>query len=61
MSAPPGHHHVWRAPVAIGVASSVGLVAGLVADGWGDVVSWIGLGLPLVVLLRYAGWRRRRH
>ena len=57
---PPPPVRIWRAPVAIGLASAVGLVAALVADGWGDVLSWIGLGLPMAVLVRHVGWPSRR-
>jgi hypothetical protein len=31
----------------------VGLLAGLLADGVWDVVSWIALGLPLAVIARH--------
>ena len=42
---------IWPVPIALGVLTCVGLVAALVADGIGDVVSWIGLGLPIVAVL----------
>ena len=50
---------IWGAPVALGVLSLVGLVAALVADGWGDALSWVALAAPALV----SGWgatRRRR-
>jgi hypothetical protein len=53
MSAPSRTREVWGGPVALGVASAVGLVAALVADGAGDVVSWITLAAPVVVAVRY--------
>ena len=42
---------IWPVPIALGVLTCVGLVAALVADGIWDVVSWIGLGLPIVAVL----------
>lgn len=41
----------WTLPVAIGVASIVGLVAALTGDGWRDALSWIGLGVPIAATL----------
>jgi len=41
--------HVWRWPIVIGLLSVFGLIAALVADGLGDVVSWIALGVPVAV------------
>jgi hypothetical protein len=44
-------------PLVIGVASLVGLVAGLAGDGPLDLISWVLLGaLPLVI---GAAWLRR--
>ncbi|HVR48405.1 MAG TPA: hypothetical protein VMS38_01610 [Pseudorhodoferax sp.] len=40
---------LWGWPLAVGLASGTGLVTALLADGWGDWWSWIGLGLPLVL------------
>lgn len=40
---------IWRAPVAIGAASAVGLVAALIADGPWDTLSTLCLGLPVAV------------
>lgn len=50
---------LWRWPVALGLLSAVGLLAGLVLDGWGDWLSWIALGIPVGVMLWF-GWLRRR-
>jgi hypothetical protein len=47
---------VWAAPAAIAVVSLVGLVAALLGDGLNDWVSWIGLAVPLVVIV----WARLR-
>jgi hypothetical protein len=52
---------VWKIPVALAILTCVGLVAALVADGFWDAVSWIGLGIPIAVVLWFAWlapWRR---
>lgn len=48
---------VFRWPMAMAGANAVGLVAALVGDGWYDLVSWVTLGLTLVVI--GAAWRGR--
>jgi hypothetical protein len=40
---------LWGMPVLLGVLTAVGLVAGLLGDGWWDLVSAIGLGVPVAV------------
>ena len=42
---------VWPFPIALGILTCLGLVAALVADGVWDAVSWIALGIPIVVVL----------
>lgn len=49
---------VWAAPIAIAVVSLVGLVAALLGDGLNDWISWIGLAVPLVVIV-WARLKRR--
>jgi len=49
---------LWRWPVAMGLLSAVGLLAGLVYDGWGDWLSWVTLGIPVAAMLWF-GWLRR--
>ena len=44
-------------PVALGVLSLTGLLSALVSDLWGDVWSWLALGLPVLVMAWY-GLRR---
>jgi hypothetical protein len=41
--------HIWRWPLVFGLLSSLGLLAGLLGDGWLDLVSWLSLGLVAVV------------
>jgi hypothetical protein len=43
--------NVWPIPILLGILTCVGLVAALVADGIWDAVSWIGLGLPVAVVV----------
>lgn len=47
---------VWALPALLGLASAVGLVAGLVSEGVGDWVAWVALSLPLLAALW--GWCR---
>ena len=47
---------IWAAPLTIGVVTLVGLVAALLADGFGNVVSWISLGVPVLICAK-ALWR----
>lgn len=43
--------HVWRAPVALAVATAIGLTSALLADGAGDVLAWLTLSCPVVVVV----------
>jgi hypothetical protein len=47
---------LWGWPVFLGVLSATGLVTALVSDAWGDVWSWVGLGVPVAVIAWFA-WR----
>ena len=47
---------IFAAPLVIGVASAVGLVAALTGDGVADWVSWIALTFPLAAVI----WARAR-
>ncbi len=50
---------LWTWPIALGVLSTSWLLSALVSDEWGDVWSWVGLGVPVLVLAWYA-WRPAR-
>lgn len=50
---------IFAAPIVIGVLSTIGLIAALVGDGWWDAVSWVSLGLP-VLMYFYFTMRRSR-
>lgn len=56
MSRVQTNRQLWAMPAALGLISLVGLVAALVADGFGDAVSWLALTIPVVVCGYY--WRR---
>jgi hypothetical protein len=55
----PFQWSVWRTPILLAVLSFGGLISGLVGDGPWDVMSWIGLGVPVAVCIWHGGWRRR--
>lgn len=46
-----GFLHTFGAPTAIAVASLIGLVSALLGDGLRDWISWVGLAVPVVVIL----------
>jgi hypothetical protein len=48
---------LWTVPALIALSSLAGLLAGLLADGVWDVVSWLSLGLPVAVIARHL-WAR---
>ncbi|MFN4163392.1 MAG: hypothetical protein ACK4GK_02370 [Ferrovibrio sp.] len=50
---------LWGMPILLGILSGIGLVAALVADGWGDALSWMTLGL-LVLLMAWCWFRPAR-
>lgn len=51
---------VWTAPVLLGALSAIGLIAALVADGIGDAVAWVALGIPIAVSAWYGLRTSRR-
>lgn len=54
----PESRRLWTWPIALGVLSTSGLLTALVSDAWGDVWSWVGLGVPVAVIAWFA-WRPR--
>ena len=50
---------IWAWPVALGALMASGLAAALVSDQWGDVWSWVGLGVPVAVMSVFALKRGR--
>jgi len=49
---------IFAAPLVIAIVSTVGLISALVGDGVWDAVSWVALGLPVLLYLLFI-WRRR--
>jgi hypothetical protein len=47
---------IFAVPLALGIASAIGLVAALVGDKAWDVAGWLGLGIPLGVTV-WCLWR----
>lgn len=45
---------VWAWPIALGALTASGLISALVSDHWGDVWSWVGLGVPVAVMAVYS-------
>lgn len=56
MSAQRSGGGTWNAPAAMALATVVGLLSALFADGAGDVVSWIALATPIAAVV----WRVAR-
>ncbi len=49
---------LWGAPILLAIATLAGLLSALIGDGLWDGVSWILLGLLVVVISYY--WTRGR-
>lgn len=49
---------IFRWPLLIGLLAALGLLSALLGDGLYDVVSWLALGLPLLVVAAIRAWRR---
>lgn len=45
-----GNREVWAAPVALASLTCIGLIAALLADGFGDWLSWLTLGIPVATV-----------
>ena len=41
---------IWKWPLVLGVLTATGLLSALVSDTWGDLWSWIGLGVPVLTM-----------
>ncbi|WP_420149088.1 hypothetical protein [Spirosoma sp.] len=48
--------HIWAIPLWIGIISLFGLIAALVGNNLWDVMSWITLGIPLLLIGRFV-WK----
>lgn len=47
-------YRIFAIPLLLAFSSIAGLLVGLLEDGWYDTAAWIGLGLPLAVIVNYA-------
>lgn len=56
MSGGGNFQRLWGWPLGLATLTLVGLVSALVGDGVYDAVSWVGLGLPVLV----GGWHLAR-
>lgn len=43
---------LWGTPLALALLSITGLITALVGDGFWDILSWMALGIPLVVIIK---------
>ncbi|RYF27478.1 MAG: hypothetical protein EOO33_04175 [Comamonadaceae bacterium] len=50
---------LWLWPLVLGVLTLTGLVSALVSEGWGDVWSWLALGIPVAAMAWFACIARR--
>jgi uncharacterized membrane protein YjjP (DUF1212 family) len=41
---------IWKWPITLGVLVASGLISALVSESWGDVWSWLVLGLPVCMM-----------
>lgn len=48
---------LWGMPLLIALLSLAGLIAALVGDSYWDVFSWLALGIPIVIVIRYYYFR----
>ena len=59
MKHPHSFWRMWGWPIALGLLTTIGLISALFSDGgFGDMLAWFALGVPVVVGAWY-GWRRR--
>ncbi|BBH47002.1 hypothetical protein [Pseudomonas sp. KU43P] len=54
-----GLWRIFRWPLLIGLLAALGLLSALLGDGVYDVVSWLALGLPLMIVGGVWLWRRK--
>jgi len=48
-----GPWRIFGVPALLGGLSAVGLLSALLGDGIWDMLSWLTLGIPLLVTVRY--------
>lgn len=50
-----GNREIWFAPALLAVLTGIGLAAALLADGIGDWLSWLTLGIPVATVAYFLG------
>lgn len=48
---------LWGWPLLLGLLTASGLFTALMSDHWGDVWSWVALGIPVGVMVWFGGRR----
>ncbi|WP_199768600.1 hypothetical protein [Sphingobacterium sp. HMA12] len=43
---------LWGMPILLAVLSLFGLIAALLGEGWLDLLGWLALSVPLVLIIR---------
>jgi hypothetical protein len=51
---------VFAIPLLLAALSAIGLLAALIGDDFWDALSWLGLGVPIAVILWYVARPERR-
>lgn len=50
---------VWGTPAIIGILSAIGLFSALTGDGFYDLISWLALGVPVVVTVWFLAKKKK--
>ncbi|WP_119079181.1 hypothetical protein [Chitinophaga alhagiae] len=51
---------LWGMPLILAVLSLAGLIIALAGDGIWDIFSWIGLGIPLYLIIKHYYFRKEQ-
>lgn len=49
---------LWLWPLALVTLTLSGLISGLVSNGIGDVWAWVGLGIPVLVMVYFSFYHK---
>ncbi|MEC5146068.1 Lipoprotein [Chitinophaga sp. 180180018-2] len=52
---------LWEMPVLLFILTLAGLIICLVYEGIWDILSWITLAIPIVLIMKYLYWPRPDH
>lgn len=56
MTAPLSTRQIWVMPAILALVSALGLISALLGDGIWDVLSWLALAVPVIVIVWYSLW-----